>query len=116
MGCSSSQAAASIPYAVAQQPAAQQRAAPNGHASSGGGHPSFVTAVAPTGESKSIGSASLVPSIVTSRLEALPDDAPSDLLSARSIGFNEKYTPVKLLGRGSFGKVSSCNLSEEYAV
>jgi len=76
----------------------------NGLASSGSGQPSIVSAFELTSESKSSVGAPVVPSIITSRSDAFPVD--SGFLSARSIGFNETYTPVKLLGKGSFGKAS----------
>lgn len=47
----------------------------------------------------------MVPSIPVEHPDSPRLDTPSGALSARSIGFNETYTPIKLLGKGSFGKV-----------
>ena len=48
----------------------------------------------------------VIPSICIAPVEAF-----SGALSARSVGFNETYTPIKLLGKGTYGKVSLLRFS-----
>lgn len=54
----------------------------------------------------SFADAQVIPSNIVKPLELSSLDSSFGALSARSIGFNETYTPIKLLGKGSFGKVS----------
>ena len=51
------------------------------------------------------------PSVCIAPVEASPIEAFSGALSARSVGFNETYTPIKLLGKGTYGKVSLLRFS-----
>jgi hypothetical protein len=54
----------------------------------------------------SVADAQVIPCNIMKPLELSSLDTSFGALSARSIGFNEIYTPIKLLGKGSFGKVS----------
>jgi hypothetical protein len=95
MGCSSSHTAA---HEANLDSKGKDSVLPNGHASQ-------EVLSGKDALSSSAGAAAM-PSLFMGPFEALSLDTGSGALSARTIGFNETYTPIKLLGKGSYGKVS----------
>ena len=97
MGCCSSHAAV-LPHDGAPGLRELQDACITNQASVDDGQPTGILSDSSVGKL-------VLPSVTTETTDPHPA-----ALSARSIGFNETYSPIKLLGKGTYGKVSSLEL------